>query len=187
MEYPTDTADLSIIYQYMQKSNVMLSYQGALDGALIEGLIQTADKALKHSKAKLCVKRRVINILVECLQNSFHYLCEQLTSESADAIKASPFLLLSQTQEQYSIYTGNYVTDTRAEMLKERLNTLNAMETAEIKAYYLKVLGRDELAQKGGAGLGLVDIWRRARHKVSYNFEETESGYTMFSMLIQVN
>lgn len=214
-----DLVDLHKCYEVLKEENVIFSHKGALDGDMIDVIIQLADKKLVKAKTRVRTKKKIINILIECLQNSFHYTsaylnenyvatqktevisqdtdnneAEEEQQETAQAIDKdqwkelieSPFMVLSQKENTYFIMTGNYITHEKAEILKKRIDEITALNDEELQEYYIKSLDKDELPKQGGAGLGLIDIIRRSKHNVSFEFKEVDENYQRFNLLIKV-
>jgi hypothetical protein len=95
-------------------------------------------------------------------------------------------VILSQKKESYFILTGNYITHDKADVLKKRIDEITAFNDEELQKYYIQSLDKDELPKQGGAGLGLIDIIRRSKHNVSFNFKEVDEKYQRFNLLIKV-
>ncbi|MCS6822399.1 MAG: SiaB family protein kinase [Microscillaceae bacterium] len=175
--------DISKYYDILQHERILLSHNGAIDGDLIDLLVQLADKRLAKSKVKNKIRKKVVNILVECLQNSFHY---SVDNEEHTAVVESPFLVIQQNSENFTIFTGNYVTKAQADYLKKKLEDISRMTEAELNETYIKALNKEELPTHGGAGVGLIDIARRAKNQIHYKFTESDNGLYLFSMQIEV-
>ena len=60
------------------------------------------------------------------------------------------------------------------------------MNSSELKAKYLEKLSRTKLSDKGGAGLGLMDIARKSGNKLQYDFENISSQISFFSLIVNV-
>jgi|GEM_PF-809580 hypothetical protein len=203
--------DLHKCYEVLSEESVIFSHKGALDGEMIDVIIQLADKKLVKAKTRVRIKKKIINILIECLQNSFHYTStyeqDQVispTNKEENIIKdseeeeenndpdqwkdliESPYVILSQKKESYFILTGNYITHDKADVLKKRIDEITAFNDEELQKYYIQSLDKDELPKQGGAGLGLIDIIRRSKHNVSFNFKEVDEKYQRFNLLIKV-
>ncbi len=210
-----DLVDLHKCYEVLKEENVIFSHKGALDGDMIDVIIQLADKKLVKAKTRVRTKKKIINILIECLQNSFHYtsaylkenyVAEEALNSPSEAnqqennqetvpvidteqwteLIESPFMVLSQKENIYFIMTGNYITHEKAEILKKRIDEITALNDEELQDYYIKSLDKDELPKQGGAGLGLIDIIRRSKHNVSFEFKEVDENYQRFNLLIKV-
>lgn len=173
-------------YRFLADEQIVLSYQGLLDGDLIDMLIQITERKLTKTKTKTRVKKKLINILVECLQNSLHYASRH---EEDDLLSSSNFLILTKSSEnKYKLFTGNYVTNEKASDLERRLEDIVNLSPEKLQEYYLEALNKDELPQEGGAGLGLVDIMRRSKNQMQYGLEKVngQDKYTLFGLQIEI-
>jgi hypothetical protein len=172
----------------MGKEGILLTYRGHLDGQVIDMLIQLTDQKLTYSKTRTRVKKKIINILVEALQNTYFYVEEVQETKMflLEEISTSFFMILAQKKGDYYIFTGNKVDNEQVEHLKERVRIVNEFSEQELQEYYIKSLNKDILPQKGGAGLGLVDILRRAKHQVNFEFEDIDNKCSQFNLLIKI-
>ncbi|NJL11878.1 MAG: hypothetical protein HC913_01925 [Microscillaceae bacterium] len=182
----TCLVDLYKCYEVLKEESVIFSHQGALDGEMIDIIIQLADKKLVKANARVRIKKKIINILVECLQNSYHYTASLPNEADWLMIIESPYVIVSYREDAYYILTGNLITRERAEALKKRIDEITRLDDEGLQEHYIRSLDKDELPKQGGAGLGLIDIMRRAHHRVSFSFEEVDEKLSRFSMLIKV-
>ncbi len=194
MEVPDSLRDVEI-YNQLTYEQVLLAYKGEIDGELIDILVQLAEKALKKIASISKIRKKIVNILIESLQNSYHYLQTLINKEDetyTEAIK-SPFLIIckdvneAQLGENYWILVGNWVEGEKAQNLKARIDYLQSLSEEELQAYYIKVLNKDDLPTEGGAGLGLIDMMRRAHKQVFFEFKETENDFSVFMLKIKVH
>ena len=156
-------------YKMLKDENIILSHNGALDSEVIDLLLDLTDKKLTKLKTRRGVRKKIFNILVECLQNSLHYIKEY---DEDTPLVHSPFLIIIQKESSFIISTGNFVTEDRAEFLKNKLNEINTLSAEDLQEHYIRALDKKQLPTEGGAGLGLVDIVRRSKHRVSFDFQE---------------
>lgn len=176
--------DIHKYYHFLKEEDIILSYNGSLDGELLDIIIQLVDQKLHKLKTRTRIKKKVINILVECLQNSFHYIKAYPEDEQ---LSNSTFLVLSKKDDKFYIFTGNYVKSEQADFLEQKISKITAFNEEELQAYYLEALNKEELPQEGGAGLGLVDIMRRSKHQVEFDLEQIEEHYSLFGLQVCVN
>ena len=83
--------------------------------------------------------------------------------------------------------TGNYILTENITPLTERMDQLNSLSKDELKALYKEILNNDTFSQKGGGGLGLIDIARRTGQKLGYNFKPIDDEYSFFSLDIRIS
>ncbi|WP_299455090.1 SiaB family protein kinase [uncultured Microscilla sp.] len=153
----------------LKDENIILSHNGALDSEVIDLLLDLTDKKLTKLKIRRGVRKKIFNILVECLQNTLHYIKE---FDEDIPIVHSPFLIVIKKENSFIISTGNFVTEDRAEFLKTKLSEINTLSQEDLQKHYIQALDKKTLPTEGGAGLGLVDIVRRSKHRVLFDFQE---------------
>ena len=56
-----------------------------------------------------------------------------------------------------------------------------------VKGYYKELIKSSELSDKGGAGLGFVDIARKSGHKLEFDFEKVNEEYSFFSFKTKIS
>jgi hypothetical protein len=133
------------------------------------------------------IKKKVYNVLVECLQNLYHHM-DEIGEDKSEAAKMarSAIFMIGKTGSEYTIITGNYIQLSSVEKLKTKLDKINAMSREELKEYYKEILNNDEFSLKGGGGLGMIDIARKSGQKLNYNFMPVDSKYSFFSLNIKI-
>jgi hypothetical protein len=91
-------------------------------------------------------------------------------------------LVVSRESGQYRISTGNFVTSDKVDVLKNKIDKINSMGKDELKDMYKFILNHQRLSEKGGGGLGLVDIARKTGNKLDYTFEKFNDTYYFFNL-----
>jgi len=94
----------------------------------------------------------------------------------------SAILMVGKQGDQYFIITGNHLKTERVMILKEKIDELNALSKDEIREKYREVLSNEGFSEKGGAGLGLIDIIRKSGENVDYAFRSIDKDYSFFSL-----
>ena len=61
-------------YNQMEKANVMLSFKGEVTSDLLTSILQIMESKMETLEEPPRIKKKVYNILVECLQNLYHHL-----------------------------------------------------------------------------------------------------------------
>lgn len=132
------------------------------------------------------VRKKVYNVLVECLQNLYHHLDEVSDSVGSEKIRSAIFTI-GKEDGKYSIVTGNYILNENIHGLKRRLDEVNSLNKEELKEYYKRVLNNGEMSLKGGGGLGMIDIARKTNEKLDYYFLEIDNKLSFFTLVIKVS
>ena len=85
------------------------------------------------------------------------------------------------------IITGNFILNENSIELKSRIDKINAMDAEQLRAYYLDKLNTTEISEKGGAGLGMIDLVRKSGNKIEYRFDDVNEQLSFFSLIINID
>ena len=99
----------------------------------------------------------------------------------------SAIFMIGKTGPEYTILTGNYILSENVEKLKTNLDKINSIDKEQLKEYYKEILNNDEFSEKGGGGLGMIDIARKSGQKLNYNFLPVDNIYSFFSLNIKIS
>ena len=180
-----EMVDIYDFYKQMDKHNVMLSFKGQITSELLSSVLQIMENKMEILEEPPKIKKKVYNILVECLQNLYHHLGEEDQKE-LNIRDLSAIFTVGKENGQYSIHTGNYIANKHVDLLRSRIDKVNGMSRDELKLYYQEVLNNGEMSDKGGGGLGIIDIARKSREKINYEFKKVDSENSFFSLNIKV-
>jgi hypothetical protein len=173
------------IYKQLEEKNVLLSFKGMITSELLTTILQIMESKMDHMDESPKVKRKVFNILVECLQNLYHHI-DQDDVVHVPTEDKSALLMIAKSKDAYTITTGNYMKAEDMAPLKAKLDLVNGMEKEELKAYYKQVLSEGSMSSKGTAGLGMIDIARKSGEKLEYSFHPINEITTFFSLAVKI-
>jgi hypothetical protein len=172
----------------MEKDNTMLSFKGVITSDLLTSVLQIMESKLAYVEKSPKTKKKVYNVLVECLQNLYHHNEEISSSEGLDFLfSKSALLMISKNANHYEVKTGNYVSRTKSKELKQKLDEINAMDKDALRELYKSVLADGELSSKGTAGLGMIDIARKSGNKLEYDFMTIDKDYDFFCLNVKID
>ena len=157
---------------------------------MTEDLLSSVFQMLEQKKEDDAIEARRIkklnNILVECLQNIYHHGEDFTGQEGGENNNSVVFLLCKNSSNNYRIITGNHMPTAGVASLKEKIDKVNGMNAEELKTYYREVLSSNELSEKGGAGLGIIDLVRKSGNKIEYRFDTVNEQFSFFSMIVNM-
>lgn len=180
--------DIFDFYDKMERNNIMLSFKGDITSELLTSILQIMENKLDNMQEEPKIKRKVYNVLVECLQNLYHHMDEIPHGGEGEPDKKvrSAIFMIGKLDNQYNIITGNYIRTKNVEGLRTRLDEINKLSKEELKDYYKLVLNNGEMSDKGGGGLGMIDIARKTGQKLNYHFQPVDDNYSFFSLNIKI-
>jgi hypothetical protein len=178
--------DIYDFYDKMERNKIMLSFKGDITSELLTSILQIMETKLDNLQEEPKIKKKVYNVLVECLQNLYHHMDDLPPDEESSKLARSAIFMIGKTAGEYSIITGNYIRTQQVDKLKTKLDKINAMSKEELKEFYKEILNNEEFSLKGGGGLGMIDIARKSGQKLNYTFLPVDNNYSFFSLNIKI-
>ncbi|MFH1005020.1 MAG: SiaB family protein kinase [Bacteroidota bacterium] len=176
--------DIYDFYDKMDRNNILLSFKGDITSELLTSILQIIESKLENLQEEPKIKKKVYNVLVECLQNLYHHM--DIDIDKNDKTKSAIFMI-GKMGTKYNIITGNYIRAENVNDLKSRLEEINSLSQEELKDYYKRILANGEMSSKGGGGLGMIDIARKTGQKLNFNFMPIDNNFSFFSLNIKIS
>lgn len=176
--------DIFNFYKKLEHNDIMLSFKGDVTAEMLTSMLQIMETKLDNIGEPNKIKKKVYNILVECLQNLYHHRDEMKRPGKED--ESAAIFMIGKDKESYNIITGNYIKTDRVSKLKSRIDMVNSLDKDGLKKLYKEILNDPTRSEKGGGGLGIIDIARKSGHQLNYDFMEVDSSYSFFSLYIKI-
>jgi len=165
-------------YKTMKTHEITLVYEGEITHQITKAFTSLTESNMTREEESGMVQRKVFHVMVECLQN---------ISKHADDFGTNDFLysgrgifMVSKAETEYTVTTGNAVDNSKIEDMKQMLETINSMEKEELNELYKKQIKEGRLSDKGGAGLGFIDIKRKTGKRLEYHFLPIDDDISFF-------
>lgn len=184
---PINGLDVYELYNRMQDSNIMLSFKGDITSELMTSILQIMEGRLDNLNEDPKIRKKVYNVMVECLQNLYHHNdglpvnLGDIEDEDRSAI-----FMIGLGDDGYDITSGNYIHTNRIDDLKGKMDKINSLEPTDLKDFYKEVLNSEGRSDKGGGGLGMIDIARKTNRKLDYEFISINDQYSFFSLNVTI-
>lgn len=171
------------LHHTMMSQKLILVYQGEFTQETTKSILAMAERNLDSSGEDSSIKRKVFNVMVEALQNIVKHSDELIEGEihSHTAI-----FLIGKEKNRYSIMAGNPVRKANMPALKEKLEHINSLDKDGLKDLYKEIIKNTTISDKGGAGLGFVDMARKSGEKLGFDFPEMNPDYYFFCLMVNV-
>jgi len=181
------TFNIQDYYEKLNSGDVLLAYKGSITSDLINNVLDAVESKLHEFNEHSKVRKKVYNVLVESLQNLYHHI-DDLPQKYSDQFDTRfGILVVSKETEYYKISTGNFIRSEKTGDLREKIDKINTLSNSELKDMYKFILNHQKLSDKGGGGLGLVDIARKTGNKLNYNFENFNNDFQFFVLEVIIS
>ncbi len=169
-------------------NNTIHSYRGTVDSDVVGKILEDTENKLLEKEKNRKIRKRCYNVLVEAIQNLYHHAeCVPSAIEKKFGKNFAVFAFTSPDQDTYKVSLGNYIKAFSIRRLKERMDQINHLSKDELKILYKLILNNDEFSEKGGGGLGIIDMARRTGNKLEYGFHKYNEEYYFFSLEIVIS
>jgi hypothetical protein len=179
--------DINEYYSRLNGGDVLMAFKGSISSELISNVLEVVESKMDELSEGSKIRKKVYNVLVETLQNLYHHieiLPEEMQKQFDDKFGV---LVVSRHADQYKISTGNFIGQDKVDVLRNKIDKINSMSREELKDMYKFILNHQRLSEKGGGGLGLVDIARKTGNDLKYTFEKYDDTYYFFNLDVFVD
>lgn len=182
--------DMLEYYNMLKKNKVSIIYSGPIWADGVEGIGVTLRKRLELDDLPLSASQSVFSVFVEQMNNMLQYSHAKESFEASDGKQlevSSGVFLLGIRGKTYFLQSGNMMKNENVKLIKDRIDYLNTLDKTQVRKYYKEQIKADNLNPiSKGAGLGLIEIARRASSKIEYSFTPLEGDFTFFAMYVQI-
>lgn len=168
-------------YEQLKREGIIFSFSGPVSQSLLEGIGATLRQKMSLEETSTSVTQKVFSIFVELMQNVINYSDEKGGAGEAEPDLRFGVLIIGKKDEQFYIQCGNYINSAQKAPLEEKLARIQAMDKDALKRYY-KEQRRKEAAEDGskGAGLGFIEMARRATQPLEFEILPMQTGQDFF-------
>ncbi len=187
-------ADMLDYYRMIVDNNVNIIYSGPIWAEGIEGIGGTLRKRLEFDELPLSASQSVFSVFVEQMNNMLMYSAEKEmfetkkgSAESERREVSKGLFILGSRDKKYFVQSGNVIRESMVEFIRSRIDHLNSLDKVELRKFYKEQMKSENLnPESRGAGLGMIEIARRASSKIEYSFVPYSAGQTFFSMYVTI-
>jgi hypothetical protein len=152
----------------MKSHEVKLVYEGKVTHQITKAFISLAEAQMEENEETASVQRVVFHVMVECLQNISRHADD--CAKGNYLYSGKGIFMVCNTKDTFLITTGNAVLKDKIKAIIKMIDRINGMNDFQLKDLYMKQMREGTLSEKGGAGLGLIDIRRKTGNKLEYHF-----------------
>lgn len=176
--------DVLTLREAFTRQGIMLGFNGPFSATLMEEIGKALRKHMEGLAESPSAVTDVFSAYIELSQNIRHYATSRgVTGEFAEAT-----IIVSHDDEgRYVVSAGNVVLSVDGRALVERIGTLAAMDKTELKAAFkAQMRAPRDPGAKTGAGLGLIDLARRASEPLACNLKPLDDAHAFFSLRVVI-
>ena len=177
------------LHQDMMSKKFTLVYDGEITHQITKAFTSLAESKMDSYSEDSSIKRKVFHVMVECLQNLSKHAEEYEFKDVRGKYGNGIFIVgkIGKEEKEYQVITGNAVEKNRVPELRALLEKINQLDKEGLKELFKKQMREGSLSEKGGAGLGLIDIARKTGEKLEYHFTEMDKNNYFFILRTKIS
>jgi hypothetical protein len=181
--------ELFDVRSILRKQGIIFAYSGYVTETVLSGVGEAIKKKLALDDADTKTLRSVFAVFVEQMQNMIRYSAEKVPNSAAELPLIEMrygVLTIGRQGDDYVVHAGNLVARSDVEPLRERLSKIRSMNKEELRALHKERLRAGPEEGSKGAGLGLMEIARRASKPIEFDFTDVDDKHAFFTIMASV-
>jgi len=143
-----------------------------------------AEDTMDRKSEERKIKKKVYHVLVETLQNMNKH-SDEINKDGVQGVGSGLFMI-GKKEEKYFVITANKVHSDKRVGLHTAIDEVNNSTPEQLKEMYKKQIKEGSISDKGGAGLGLIDIARKTGKQLEYQFLQLDDDYYFFLLKVEI-
>lgn len=165
----------------------IITFDGLIDTLNVVEILNDIEVKAEEMGVSGSSRKKIFNIAVEGLQNLLHHTRDfSVPGMSNDEVRVVQFAF-SEDDDAFFLETSNFLLTKHLKIVEEKINFVNQLSKEELKELYRKVLTNNQISDKGGAGLGFIDMRRKSGLDLIYNVEHYTNDLARFTFLVKIN
>ncbi len=175
--------DLYELKENLGQQHIFFCFIGPISQSLLTDIIAILEQKMTTEQASRATILRVFSVIVEKAQNIVHYAGE-ITPEYAPEAPLPPqgIIAVGYDEGHYFVMSGNMIEKSKVENLQKKLTKLQQMTKEEVKQYYREQRRKSPEESSKGAGLGFIEVARKASKPIEFEFKPLDERVSFFSL-----
>ena len=159
--------------------DTLFYYKGSVSSKRVTDILEKIEAIMDEKNFPLKERKKILNILIELVQNLYHH-GEKF--EIDDAFKSYGCIVFNNENGGVKIISANFIKVEKLKIFTDYIDHTNSLDANELKGLYRKVLSNRHFSEKGGGGLGIINMIRKSGNKLKYCSQRTK-GENFFLVL----
>jgi len=174
--------ELLEVQQLLRSRGILICFSGKLTQALIVEYAEAVKSYLETEDRPQNEIFNIFSLFIEQTQNINNYNATKTESDHYDALLHSSIVTIGKTENGSYVCSGNLIENEDAAMLKAHIDALIPLDKTELKALYKARLKAEPSADATGAGLGMIEMARKATYPLQYSIVPHNDRLSFFTL-----
>jgi hypothetical protein len=176
----------------LHESGTIFAYCGYVTEPVLTGVGDALKQKLAFDDMDTKTARSVFAVFVEQMQNIIRYSAEKGEQSAAAASAASKselrygIMTVGRSAGGFVVRAGNLVEKADVERLRHNLGQIRDADKDVLKAMYKETLKSEPEEGSKGAGVGFIEIARRASKPIEFDFADVDDRFSFFALEAEI-
>ncbi|TXK80072.1 hypothetical protein FU659_18920 [Paenibacillus sp. N3.4] len=166
----------------LQSRGILISFSGKLSQGMIEEYGEAVKRYLEQDNRPKSEVSHIFSIFIEQTQNIKNYCTTKESSSNSETINQSSIVTIGKVEKGNFVCCGNLVENGDLGRLVARIESLAHMNKDELKRKYKEMLRKELVENQTSAGVGLIDMARKASLPLEYSVTRIDEHLSFFTL-----
>jgi hypothetical protein len=130
--------------------------------------------------------KKLLTLMIEILENVLKY-SDHFEVFVLDYPHYQPEFELNLDEDGFIMTSRNPVRDKDKKEISRRIDRINTSNEDELKKIYRDTITNGIFTEKGGAGLGFIEMAKITTNRIAYSFKPIDKGFSYFEVTLHIN
>lgn len=167
----------------LRSRGIIFSFVGYVSEGILFSLGESLRQKMAIEETDANIAKRVFSVFVEQVQNVVRYSAHRIGQMPPSQIELSSGVIAVGAEDgRFFVVCANAMRSSDVPRLRERLESLSAMDKDAIKKFYRQKLKEPPEDESKGATLGLIEIARRTSEPLEFAFMNIDDETSFFCL-----
>ncbi|MFT4779520.1 MAG: hypothetical protein ACI923_002061 [Flavobacteriales bacterium] len=167
------------LFEENRDARLVFTYRGPFQDSLTERIIGISENTLENQGEMARANRKVSFLIVECFQNMLKHGESMINLDGSLGDRG--LFGFHSFDSTFYINSINPISLAEKARIRRLVDHVNTLSREELKELYKEQIQTNCLSDKGGAGLGLIELARKSGQPIRYRFDDINEKQSLFS------
>ncbi|MBP2628541.1 MAG: hypothetical protein H6Q68_3252 [Firmicutes bacterium] len=170
----------------LRNDGILISFCGRFSQEIIEELGDAVKKYLETESISQNDTYNVFSIFIEQTQNIKNYSASKSSSPIGGKIANSGIVTIGKSENGHFVSSGNIIESKDVDALTGKLDIVSSLDKIGLKKLYKEQMKKEVQIDSAGAGLGLIDMARKASGPLKYSLVKLDEEFHFFTLRVNI-
>lgn len=167
-------------------TSTVLKFKGKLTFERVGILLNELKTRKEEFEINPVLYKKLLTLMIEVLENVLRYSdhFEEFITKHPDY---QPEFELKRNSKGFILKAKNPVRDEDMAGISLKIERINNSEEEELKKFYRETITNGVFTEKGGAGLGFIEMAKITSNDLMFSFLPCKSGFSIFELTLYIN